>query len=74
MLINLKESRNQFVLAVNHEDLEKTDSRLHAYPSGEVPANIDFNKESIYFTKVDKNSGTLIGYQVGDDWVPNKVW
>jgi len=41
MLINLRESKSQFVLAVNHEDLEKPDAPLHAYPSAELPQNVD---------------------------------
>jgi len=36
MLINLRESKSQFVLAVNHEDLEKS-APLHAYPTAELP-------------------------------------
>lgn len=41
MLINLKESKSQFVLAVNHEDLGKSGEPLHAYPSAELPSNLD---------------------------------
>jgi len=62
------------VLAVNYEDLEKPGSRVYAYPQQELPENINVLQESIFFTRIDKKAGTLTGYQVGNDWAPNKVW
>lgn len=31
-------------------------------------------EQNIFFTSIDRASGTIIGYQVGKDWVPIQVW
>lgn len=36
MLINLKNTKNQFVLAINHEELEKS-GQVKVYPESELP-------------------------------------
>lgn len=75
MLINLKESKSQLILAINKADLDKAEgTKLHAYPSEDIPANLDLGSENIFFTSIDRSSGKLTGYQLGADWVPNKVW
>jgi len=75
MLINLKESKSQLILAMSKSELDSADgTKLHAYPSKDVPTNVDLNSENIFFTSIDRSSGKLTGYKLGEDWVPNKVW
>jgi hypothetical protein len=57
MLINLKQSKSQFVLAINSKALnvpKVAGVKINAYPSSELPSNLDLDSESIFFTSLDK--------------------
>ena len=75
MLINLKESKSQLVLAMNTPDLEgAAGGKVHAYPSKDIPTSLDLDNQEIFFTSIDRSSGKLTGYKLGQDWTANKVW
>ena len=66
MLINLRESKSQLVLAINTPDLaNKQGSKVHAYPTKDIPASLDLNTQDIFFTSIDRASGRLSGYKIG---------
>jgi len=71
MLISLKETKSQLVLAIS-EDEEIP--RVQAYPSADVPEHLDLEKEQLYFTSINKETGVLAGYQIAKDWQARKVW
>lgn len=58
MLINLKSNKNQFVLAID----SKNPSEVSVYPKSELPKDIDFVAENIFFTSIDKATGILSGF------------
>lgn len=71
MLISLKETKSQLVLAIS-EDEEVP--RVQAYPTADVPEHLDLEKEQLYFTSINKETGVLAGYQIAKDWQARKVW
>jgi hypothetical protein len=70
MLINLKGTKNQFVVTIDHKD----PSEVSVYPKSELPNQIDFKAQNIFFTCVDVETGVLSGYQVTNGWKTVKVW
>lgn len=71
MLVSLKETKSQLVLAITdgHDA-----PRVQPYPPEDVPKSIDLEKEQLYFTSINKESGILAGFQIAKDWQPQKVW
>lgn len=70
MLINLKSTKNQFIMAIDHHD----PSEVSVYPKSEIPKELDLAAENIFFTCIDKETGVLSGYQVIDGWKTVKLW
>jgi hypothetical protein len=73
MLINLKNTKNQFIMTINHEELTNS-GEVSIFPKSELPADIDLKSENIFFTCIDKETGVLSGYQVTAGWKAVKVW
>lgn len=71
MLISLKETKSQLVLAIS-EDEEVP--KVHAYPKEDIPTKINLEKEQIFFTSINKETGKLAGYQITGDWKILQVW
>jgi hypothetical protein len=61
MLINLKNTKNQFIMAINHEELTNT-GEVSIFPKSELPADIDLKAENIFFTCIDSKTGVLSGH------------
>lgn len=77
MMINLKQSDSQFILAIDSKALQTAGSKgvkVNAYPSSELPLNLDLNKEQIFFTNINKKTGVLSGYKIGNGLVATKMW
>jgi len=73
MLINLKNTKNQFIMAINHEELASS-GVVSIFPKSELPSEIDLKSENIFFTCIDKETGVLSGYHVTAGWKAVKVW
>jgi len=61
MLVSLKETKSQLVLAITDD---QDAPRVQPYPPQDIPKSIDLEKEQLYFTSINKESGVLVGYQV----------
>lgn len=76
MLMNLKQSKSQFIMAINSEKLALNTPSItvKAYPESELPKDLDLDQESIFFTQIDKEGGVIKGYKVGAGFVAQKMW
>jgi hypothetical protein len=77
MLFNLKQSKSQFILAIDTEaiKLPKMNTvKVGVYPSSELPKDLDLDKESIFFTSLDKKSGMMYGFKLSTGFTATKVW
>ena len=71
MLVSLKESKSQLVLAISEdEELPK----IYAYPKEDIPEKLDLDNEHLYFTSINKETGKLAGYQITRGWKAMPVW
>lgn len=59
MLVSLKDTQSQLVLAITDD---QDAPRVQPYPPQDVPQSIDLEKEQLYFTSINKETGILAGY------------
>lgn len=77
MLINLKSSKSQFILGIDTESIKVpkiSNIKVGVYPSSELPKDLDLEKESIFFTSLDKESGIMYGFKLSTGFTATKVW